>query len=331
MMHRQRRTAFGVRQRRNASGVPEENYRSIKMDLREQYAHLREHYTIHDLLSLMAFLRSPAGCAWDRAQTHASLIPSMLEEAYEVVDAIGSGRPERLCDELGDVLMQVVFHADLASEAGHFDFDAVVSGICRKLIERHTHVFGTDQAQSPEEVHVMWERNKRKEKDLRSTAAALREVTRSLPALTRSEKVQKKAAIVGFDWADADGAADKITEELAEVREVAGPPRAGETAAQDASGTQGCTREQRLEEEIGDLLFSVVNYARKLGVQSELALDRACEKFIHRFTVMETAVRAQGLDLQAMSLAEMDRWWDRAKAAGRADPLEPQEKKNHAN
>jgi tetrapyrrole methylase family protein/MazG family protein len=225
----------------------------------------------------------------------------MLEEAYEVVDAIGTGVPDRLRDELGDVLMQVVFHADIAEAAGQFDFDDVVSGICRKLISRHTHVFGTDEALTASDVIDTWERNKLLEKGLKSTSSALREVTRSLPALTRSQKVQHKAAAVGFDWAEADGAAEKIVEELAEVREAAELP------------VQAPQRARLLEDEVGDLLFSVVNYARKLGVQPELALDRACEKFIRRFTRMEEAVTSAGASLVDMDLQSMDDWWERAK------------------
>ena len=273
------------------------------MDVRSEYAKLRERYTIEDLVAIMDFLRSPDGCPWDREQTHASLAGNMLEEAYEVVDAIGSGRPERLCDELGDVMMQVVFHADLARAEGTFGFEDVVTGICRKLVSRHTHVFGADEAQTASDVVDTWERNKRKEKGLRTTSASMREVTRSLPALTRSEKVQKRAAKVGFDWAEAAGAADKIVEELAEVREVA------------CQAIQDVDHARRLEEEIGDLLFSIVNYARKLEVEPELALDRACEKFILRFTDMEAAIRAEGGELESMSLEEMDIWCERVKSA----------------
>ncbi len=273
------------------------------MSVREDYGVPRDRYTIGDLLAVMDFLRSPDGCPWDREQTHASLAKNMLEEAYEVVDAIGTGVPARLCDELGDVLMQVVFHAGIAEAAGQFGFDDVVTGICRKLVTRHTHVFGTDEAATAADVVDTWERNKLQEKGLKTVSASLREVTRSLPALTRSQKVQHKAAKIGFDWADADGAADKIVEELAEVREAAREPGG---AAQ---------REERLEEEIGDLLFSVVNYARRLDVQPELALDRACEKFIRRFTHMERAVTDAGLSLEAMDLAAMDAWWARTKSA----------------
>lgn len=268
---------------------------------REEYGTLKEHYTIEDLLAVMDFLRSPDGCPWDREQTHASLAKNMLEEAYEVVDAIGTGNPARLSDELGDVLMQVVFHADIAEAAGQFDFNDVVGGICRKLITRHTHVFGTDEALTADAVMDTWEKNKRLEKGLTTVSASLREVTRSLPALTRSHKVQHKAAAVGFDWPDPAGAADKIEEELAEVREA---------AAQMADTAQD---NGHLEEEVGDLLFAVVNYARKLGIQPEMALDKACEKFIRRFTRMEDAVASADASLADMDLAAMDDWWDRTK------------------
>lgn len=268
---------------------------------REEYGTIREHYTIDDLLAVMDFLRSPDGCPWDREQTHASLAKNMLEEAYEVVDAIGTGNPARLSDELGDVLMQVVFHADIAEAAGQFDFNDVIGGICRKLITRHTHVFGTDEALTAAEVMETWEKNKRLEKGLTTVSSSLREVTRSLPALTRSHKVQHKAAAVGFDWPDPTGAADKIEEELAEVREAAALTA---DPAQDSG---------HLEEEVGDLLFSVVNYARKLGIQPEMALDKACEKFIRRFTRMEDAVSSAGASLADMDLAAMDGWWERMK------------------
>lgn len=268
---------------------------------REEYGTLKEHYTIDDLLAVMDFLRSPDGCPWDREQTHASLAKNMLEEAYEVVDAIGTGNPARLSDELGDVLMQVVFHADIAEAAGQYDFNDVVGGICRKLITRHTHVFGTDEALTAAAVMETWEKNKRLEKGLTTVSSSLREVTRSLPALTRSHKVQHKAAAVGFDWPDPTGAADKIEEELAEVREA---------AAQTVDTAQDTGH---LEEEVGDLLFAVVNYARKLGIQPEMALDKACEKFIRRFTRMEDAVSSAGASLADMDLAAMDDWWERTK------------------
>ncbi|NLZ66386.1 MAG: nucleoside triphosphate pyrophosphohydrolase [Clostridiaceae bacterium] len=173
-------------------------------------------YTIEELLQIMRFLRSDEGCPWDREQTHESIAGNMLEEAYEAVDAITSGNMEDLCEELGDVLMQVVFHTSMAEDKNLFDFDDVVSGICRKLISRHSHLFGDDQAKTPEEVLTIWNKNKDREKGLDSVSASLEAVSRGLPALTRALKLQKRAARVGFDWPDASGALDKIKEEYGE-------------------------------------------------------------------------------------------------------------------
>lgn len=177
---------------------------------------VKARYTIEELLQIMRFLRSDEGCPWDREQTHESIAGNMLEEAYEAVDAITSGNMEDLCEELGDVLMQVVFHTSMAEDKNLFDFDDVVSGICRKLISRHSHLFGDDQAKTPEEVLTIWNKNKDREKGLDSVSASLEAVSRGLPALTRALKLQKRAARVGFDWPDASGALDKIKEEYGE-------------------------------------------------------------------------------------------------------------------
>ncbi len=262
---------------------------------------LKTAYTIDELLALMAFLRSDQGCPWDRAQSHTSLRQHMLEEAYEAVEAIQEGSPDRLCDELGDVLMQVVFHAQIASEHKSFSFEDVVTGICRKLISRHTHLFGADQAKTPDEVLNHWEKNKRLEKGQGSQAAVLDGVPQTLPALHRSYKVQQKAAQVGFDWPDARGPQNKIREELDEVTAMAGQ----DLRAED--------HQAALELELGDLLFSVVNLARHLKIQPELALNRATDKFIRRFTRLEQAALAQDQALESMSLAELDGLWDAVK------------------
>jgi tetrapyrrole methylase family protein / MazG family protein len=269
---------------------------------------IKEEYQMQELLDLMAFLRSDQGCPWDRAQTHASLRKNMLEEAYEAIDAVDSGDPVRLCDELGDVLMQVVFHAQLAREAGSFDMSDVVRAICRKLISRHTHIFAEDHASTPEAVLDNWEKNKLKEKGLQNQSQVLADVPRSLPALQRSFKVQQKASQVGFDWDDAAGPRSKILEELQEIeqcladsqRQVRGllPPEAAD---------------RMLADEVGDLLFAVVNYARHLKVQPELALNSTTEKFIRRFTRLEDLAKEHGQDLAEMSLTEMDLLWDRVK------------------
>ena len=254
---------------------------------------MKEHFTVAELLDLMAFLRSDQGCPWDREQTHRSLRQNLLEEAYEVIDAIESGKPDRLCDELGDVLMQVVFHAQMAQEAGAFTFSDVVAAICNKLISRHTHIFGPDRAATPDAVIANWEKNKKREKGLDSQTQVLLDVPRAVPALQRSYKVQQKADQVGFDWDKADGPRQKIEEELAEIKEA--------------------SNQDHLEDELGDLLFSVVNYARHLKVQPEMALNRSTEKFIRRFAALEARAEASNLKLGALSLSEMDRLWDDVK------------------
>lgn len=181
---------------------------------------LKSRYTVEELLRIMRFLRSDEGCPWDREQTHESIAGNMLEEAYEAVDAITSGNMGDLCDELGDVLMQVVFHASMADDEGFFDFSDVVSGVCRKLISRHSHLFGDDQAVTPEEVLTIWNKNKDREKGFNSVRDSMEAVSLGLPALTRALKLQKQAARVGFDWPDASGALDKVKEEFGEFCEA---------------------------------------------------------------------------------------------------------------
>lgn len=271
---------------------------------------IKERYTIEELRALMAFLRSPEGCPWDREQTHDSIKKNLLEEAYEAIDAIDSEDPAKICDELGDVLMQVVFHAQMATEQGSFDFDDVLSGICRKLISRHTHIFAGDSSGTASEVLGLWEKNKKKEKGLKSQSQVLKDVPRSLPALQRSYKVQQKAAGVGFDWEDKHGPLEKIHEELAEIAqaelEAAAAVEAGEMTAEQAG--------RIVAGEVGDFLFAAVNYARHLKVQPEMALSSSTEKFIRRFTAVEEMALQEGLDLNYMSLAELDKLWDRVKA-----------------
>ena len=264
----------------------------------EQTALLKDNYTIDELLEIMSFLRSEQGCPWDREQTHQSLRENMIEEAYETVDAIDSGSPERLCDELGDVLMQVVFHAQMASEQHRFNFSDVVAAICRKLITRHTHLFGSDQANTAEAVIDNWEKNKKREKGHKNQTQVLQDVPKTLPALQRSYKIQQKAAHVGFDWSDVSGPQQKIMEELKEI----------EVAIQQRDKLP----KDSLESEVGDLLFSVVNYARHLRIQPELALNRSTEKFISRFAAMEKMTSAKG-GLENMTLDQMDALWNAVK------------------
>lgn len=276
---------------------------------------IKDHYEFGELLDIMAFLRSDRGCPWDRVQTHDSLRKNLLEEAYEAIDAIDGGKPERLCDELGDVLMQVVFHAQLAMEEGTFTIEDVIGAICRKLISRHTHLFGDDQADTPEAVIANWEKNKLKEKGLQNQSQVLTDVPRSLPALQRSYKVQQKAAQVGFDWDDASGPLDKISEELQEIDQCL---KESHQAVHDGRLDPEAA-DRALAGEVGDLLFAVVNYARHLKVQPEMALNVTTDKFIRRFTSLEEMACQHGQDLSEMSLSEMDLLWDRVKAVEQAE------------
>ena len=254
----------------------------------------KSQYTCADLTDIVRLLRSPGGCPWDREQTHKSIRRDLLEEAYEVAEAIDQESPEHLREELGDLLLQVVFHAVLAQEEGLFDLDDVAGGICKKLIYRHPHVFGDVTVDSTGEVLKNWEELKKKEKHQSSQADAVDSVARSLPALWRAEKVQKKAAKVGFDWPDVSGALDKVFEEAGELR--------------DAMAGNG-----NAEEEFGDLLFAAVNVGRFLKLDPEASLTAATDKFAARFRRVEDAARAEGKKLEDMTLAEMDALWDKSK------------------
>ncbi len=253
-------------------------------------------YTIGDLLEIVKTLRGENGCPWDRAQTHESLKKGMIEEAYEAIDALDAGDDKLFANELGDVLLQVVFHGVLAQERGVFDFDTILNEICTKLISRHSHVFGKDRAGSAEEALKTWEENKKKEKGQDTYTETLLDVPSSLPALMRAEKVQKKASAAGFDWPAADGAAEKISEEAQELL----------AASADGEPAQ-------IAEEYGDLLFSVVNLGRFLKITPELALTAATNKFIRRFGAMEAAAKVQGKDFQKLDLAEKDEIWNKIK------------------
>ena len=275
----------------------------------------QDRYAIDDLVEIMAFLRSDRGCPWDREQTHASLKKNLLEEAYEAIDAIDNGIPEKLCDELGDVLLQVVLHAQLAREAGQFDFNDVVRCICRKMISRHTHIFGQDRAASPEEALDTWEKNKLIEKGHTSQAQVLQDVPRVLPSLHRSFKVQQKAAQVGFDWDDASGPLAKINEELEEIMKI----RASTQQAVEKGEMRQEIADRAVAGEVGDFLFAAVNYARHLNVQPEIALNQSTEKFIRRFSRVEELAGRQGFAWNEMSLATMDQLWEQVKEEEQAD------------
>jgi tetrapyrrole methylase family protein/MazG family protein len=247
----------------------------------------------------MARLRGPAGCPWDRQQTHRSLKPYLLEETYELLEAIDSDDPAKIANELGDLLLQVVFHAQLAAERGQFDLEAVAEGIVAKLIHRHPHVFGDTTVRDAQEVLANWEKLKAQEPTTSDRASVLDGVPQTLPALMRAAELQKRAARVGFDWDDVAGALAKIDEELRELRAA----RANATAP-------------KLAEEIGDLLFAVVNVSRFCGVDPEDALRQTIGKFCRRFRRIEEQARRSGRALQDMSLQEMDAIWEEAKARG---------------
>lgn len=250
-----------------------------------------------ELLNIMVTLRSPEGCPWDREQTRESIKPYLLEEAYEVIDAIETGDVDNLVEELGDVLFQVVFHARLGEEAGEFTMDDVIAGVNEKMIRRHPHVFKTQEEITSGEVLVNWDEIKKQEKEAMSLSEEMRRVPAAFTALMAAAKVSAKAAKVGFDWEDALAANEKVAEETLEVAEAL---RAGE--------------KEQVEEELGDLLFAVANVARLAGVQPELALKKGTAKFVERFTRLEKKVEKTGGDLKKMDIDELEELWQAAKA-----------------
>ena len=256
---------------------------------------IKERYQFEDLLKIMEILRSENGCMWDRAQDHHSIRRNFIEETYEVCEAIDNEDVDLLREELGDVLLQVVFHTRIEEEKGTFNIDDVADGICKRLIYRHPHIFGSVDVASTEEILNNWDALKKVEKGQKSTTDTLNSVARSLPALIRAEKVQYKAAKVGFDWDDIRGALDKVQEELDEVKR-----------AVNGDGD--------LPEEIGDLLFAAVNVARFADTDPEGALNATTEKFIRRFSYVERVAAAQGKKLEDMTLREMDALWDEGKS-----------------
>ncbi len=255
----------------------------------------KEKYDFYDLLRIMDILRGEGGCPWDREQTHESIRKNFIEEVYEVCEAIDLKDNRLMCEELGDVLLQVVFHADMAEDEGAFDIGDVCDGVCKKLILRHPHIFGQAEAHTSAEVLDKWEAIKSVEKGHKTYSDGVRSVAKSLPALMYAEKVQKKAAKAGFDWPDIGGALDEGDEEKREL-----------IRAMNGDGDAA--------EELGDLLFAVVNAARFLDVAPEEALERASRKFADRFCLMESLADR---DLAELSLDEMEALWQRAKQEDR--------------
>ncbi len=262
------------------------------------------------LLKIMARLRGPGGCPWDREQTHQSIRHNLIEECYETIDALDAGDTDAFKDELGDLLLQVVFHAQMASEDGKFDFDAVAKSINDKLVRRHPHVFGTTKARNSAEVLQQWEAIKKSEK--RATRMVhVEDLPKHLPALLKPDKVQRKVARVGFDWKRTKDVVSKIEEEVREVK-----------------GALASKSRKHFEEEIGDLLFAVVNLARFENLQAEELLNRSTAKFVKRFQTIEKAVHASGRRLEDCTIEELNSLWESAKRKRR--PTVAKRKRTHA-
>lgn len=251
----------------------------------------KESYDLRDFVALVSYLRSPNGCPWDQVQTHESIRRNFLEETYEACEAIDDGDLVHMREELGDVLMQVLFHTDIEREAGHFDIDDVADAACKKLVYRHPHVFRRDEPDAPD-----WDTMKQRERAQTTTAEAMDSVARSLPALWRCDKIQAKAAKTGFEWPDVHAALDKVDEEARELRAAVA---SGDTEA--------------IGDELGDLLFAAVKVARFAGIDPEQAAHAACEKFIRRFSAMETAAANDGTALEQCTLEQMLTLWQQAK------------------
>jgi MazG family protein len=275
----------------------------------------RARKSIDDLLAVMAALRTPgSGCPWDLQQTFKTIAPYTIEEAYEVADAIETGDLPALEDELGDLLLQVVYHARMAEEAGAFAFADVAEAITAKMIRRHPHMFGSEAERAAGAAPGFWERIKAKEKPEASAArGVLGDVPVAFPALTRAVKLQDKAARVGFDWPSLAPVFDKLKEELGELEQAV----AAGVADAGAVGGGGAGDQQKIEEEFGDLLFVVANVARHLKIDPEGALRSANQKFTRRFGRIEALLAADGRSPAQSTLAEMDRLWDQAKAEER--------------
>ena len=257
----------------------------------------KDKYGFEDLAGIMALLRSGTGCPWDREQTHKSIRANFIEETYEVIEAIDNDDAPLLKEELGDVLLQIVFHAQMEKEKGIFDISDVIDGICQKLIIRHPHVFGEVKVENSEQVLKNWDEIKKQTKGQKSQTEVIKTIPRVLPALMRSYKVQQRAAKVGFDWQEVSGALSKTHEELEELEQA--------IAQGDSANSK---------EELGDLLFAAVNVSQFINAEPEEALTAACNKFIARFSIVEKLAQQQGRGMNEMSLEELDKLWNRAKS-----------------
>ena len=257
---------------------------------------LKNKKDFNDLISIIRTLRGADGCPWDREQTHESLKSALIEESYEVIDAIDKMDDDALIEELGDVLLQVVFHGVIGEEDGYYNMNDIIEGICNKMIFRHPHVFHGENVNSSKEVVLRWEELKNKEKGIKGLEDEIDAIAMSLPSLIRAEKVQKKARKAGLDWDDVEPAMDKVLEELREIKEV----------------YKGENRE-RITDEVGDLLFACVNICRFLKVDGELALNKSTDKFVRRLLYVEKEVESQGKKMSGMTLEELDEIWEESK------------------
>lgn len=292
-----------------AAGVKEiENVRKIKLfelDRQQDIDYLTSIYIpqnleetkdFFDLLKVMETLRGEDGCPWDLEQTHKSLKRNLVEECYEVLEAIDEEDDFKLTEELGDVLFQIVFHAQLGKEEGYFNINDIVKIITEKMIRRHPHIFGDIKINNTNEVLDSWDKIKKKENDFKTYTDELKHIPKNLPALLRADKVQAKAAKVGFDWKDPEPAMEKVIEELNEIKDV-----------------YNGKNEAKILEEVGDLIFASVNVARLLDIDPEIALNYTIDKFIKRFKFIEDSAQIKGVDLMTMTLDEMDQLWNEAK------------------
>ena len=257
---------------------------------------LKDKYNIDDLVAIIKVLRAPGGCPWDREQTHESIKKNFIEETYEVVEAINKQSTDMLREELGDVLLQIVLHSEMESENGNFTFDDVANDIVQKLVVRHPHVFGEVVANNTAEALNSWDAVKLKTKGQKNQTESMLSVPRELPALMRAQKIQHKAAKIGFDWDNVGGAVDKLYEEIDELK----------TAMEQGKRFD-------IEDEFGDVLFSCVNIARFIDVDSEEALTASTDKFMSRFSLVEQMASEQGIDMKSSSIEELDKFWDKAK------------------
>ena len=256
----------------------------------------KDKYDFYDLVRIMKVLRGEGGCPWDAEQTHESIKKNFIEETYEVIEAINKKDPALLCEELGDVLLQVVFHAEMENEKNVFSVDEVTDGICKKLIERHPHVFGEVKINGVGDVLNNWDTIKRSTKGQKTQSVAMQSIPRELPALMRSTKTQEKAKKAGFDWDNIDDVFAKLDEEILELKNAY------------KSGVK-----KDIEDELGDVLFSTVNLSRFLDCDAEEALTSSCDKFISRYTKVENLAKERGINMKETSLEELDKLWEEVK------------------